>query len=302
MRFPDERAGAEASSVHSGSCRSCLKPSWFRVWVGVVLMSCLLMSISKLSVAQERREAVFLPILVYHQIRSDASGPPDSLEAISIERFEEQMRFLADQKYLTLSAAEVHQFVLGRGSSDPRQVAIHFDDGWKSALLALPVLERLGLKATFWIIAEKGIGWPHMDWDEVVALSRSPLFDVQSHSMTHPWKDGETLLDWQAGRVPGKGRSDIQREIADSRRQLEERLGLPVQYFAWPRGLYNEALITMAREAGYQALYTVDDGVNRPGDDRLRLKRVMVHGGCDMRTFAAQLRDGVYRSCTAAPK
>ncbi len=262
-----------------------------------LLASCSLMFSQPMASAQESSRQATLPILVYHQLRSEVAGPPDSLEAISIERFEEQMRFLAVQGYQTLSAAEVHEFVSKGPASDRRRVAIHFDDGWKSAQLALPILERLRLKATFWIIPEKGIGWPHMDWDEVVALSRNPLFDVQSHSMTHPWKDGDTLLDWFSGGAPAKGIREIRWEIEASKKLLSERIGLPVRYFAWPRGLYNDALMSLAREAGYLALFTVDDGVNRFGDDPMRLKRVMVHGGCGIEVFATQLRDGVFRDC-----
>jgi len=32
-----------------------------------------------------------LPIIVYHQIRNTADGPPDSLEAISLDRFKSEM-------------------------------------------------------------------------------------------------------------------------------------------------------------------------------------------------------------------
>lgn len=242
-------------------------------------------------------EPPHLPILVYHQIRNGPAGPPDSLEAISLARFEAQMRHLRDQGYATLSAQEVVEYVRGAPAPASKIVAIHFDDGWKSAQLAIPVLDRFGFKATFWIIAGKGIGWPHMDWEEVQALARNPRYDVQSHSMTHPWKDGDTLLDWMAGRVPGKEADQVRWELRESRRVLAEKLGRPVSHFAWPRGLYDESLVGIAVEEGYAGLFTVDDGVNRQGDDVRRLRRTMVHGGCDDDVFAQIVRDGVYRAC-----
>ena len=136
-------------------------------------------------------QAPTLPIIVYHQIRNSADGPPDSLEAISLATFEAQMRYLHEQGYATLSADEVVQFVRGGKPPSGRIVAIHFDDGWKSVQLALPVLDRYGFKATFWIIAGKGIGWPHLEWEEIQAIGKKPRYDIQSHSMTHPWKTGE---------------------------------------------------------------------------------------------------------------
>src|SRR5438105_13989973 len=117
--------------------------------------------------------------------------------------------------------------------------------------------------------------------------------------MTHPWKQGDTLLDWINGSTPGKGASQVRWELAESRRVLEKRLGHSVPYLAWPAGHYNDALIRLARESGYNALFTIDDGVNRPGDDPQKLRRTMIHGGCDTAVFVKVLRDGVYRECEA---
>jgi len=241
--------------------------------------------------------APWLPIIVYHQIRSAADGPPDSLEVISLQRFEAQLRYLHDQGYATLSADEVVDFVHGGKPPGAKIVAIHFDDGWKSAQLALPVLDRYGFKATFWVIAGTGISWPHMDWDEVQAIARNPRYDIQSHTMTHPWKQNDTLVDWVDGRTPGKGENQARWELAESRRVLGEKLGRPIAYLAWPGGRYNERLIGFATASGYRALFTIDAGVNRPGGDPLRLRRTMIHGGCEDRVFAQILRDGVYRDC-----
>ena len=64
-------------------------------------------------------------------------------------------------------------------------MAIHFDDGWKSAKAALPILSRYGLKASFWIIVGAGHdpGSPHMDWNEIAELAKLPNIDIYSHTM-----------------------------------------------------------------------------------------------------------------------
>jgi len=244
-------------------------------------------------------ESPSLPIIVYHQIRDSADGPPDSPEAISLTRFEAQMRYLHEEGYVTLSVAEVLNVVHGGKPPGARIVAIHFDDGWKSAQLALPVLERYGFKATFWIIAGKGIGWPHMDWEEIQAIGRQPRYDIYSHSMTHPWKAGDTLLDWMKAHTPGKGPEQVRWELAESRRVLAEKLDRPIPYLAWPAGYYDAAMIGLATDSGYVALFTIDPGVNRPGTDPLTLHRTMVHGGCDSRVFMQIISDGLYRDCGA---
>lgn len=240
-----------------------------------------------------------LPILVYHQIRVGANGPADGHEVISLQRFEEQMRYLHEQGYMTLSTDEAVEFVAGRASFDNQKVvAIHIDDGWKSGRHALPALERYGFRAVFWIIPGTGIGEPHMDWSEVEAIARNPRYEVLSHTLTHPWKKGETLLDWIDGRTPGRDVASIRHELVESRRLIEEKLQRPAPYLAWPSGLYNDRLVMLASEAGYRALFTIDGGANRPGGDVLRVNRTIVDGGCGLDTFAQMVADGRYRECT----
>lgn len=239
------------------------------------------------------------PILVYHQVF--VGKPPEPIDystSISLKDFESQMDYLHEQGYTTLSMDEVVSYLQGRKFPE-KVVAIHFDDGWKSGRLAIPVLNRYGFKATFWIIAGAGhdTGSPHMDWDEILKLARNPNFDIYSHTMTHPWKDGDTLIDWVEGHTPGKGLEQAQWELTESRHLLEEKLGRPVPYLAWPRGLYNDTLIQSARKAGYQALLTIDDGINRPGIDFMHINRTMINGACDMQAFIQILKDGKYRNC-----
>jgi len=131
-------------------------------------------------------------------------------------------------------------------------VAIQFDDGWKSGQLALPVLDKYGFKATFWIIAGKGIGWPHMDWDEIETIARNPRYDIYSHTMTHPWKPGDTMLDWMSWRTPGKGPDQVRWELAESRRVLAEKLGRSVPYLAWPGGQQVMRVVRTVRRKGKQ--------------------------------------------------
>lgn len=238
-----------------------------------------------------------LPILVYHRVVETPRPGDVPLTAITLARFEAQMALLHAEGYRALTMAEVVDYLKG-GAYPEKVVAIHFDDGWKSAQMALPVLRRYGFAASFWIIA--GLGGPdspHMGRDEIAALEAEPLFEVESHTLTHPWEDGDTLVDWAAGRRAGKSGEDAAFELTESRRLLEERLGRRIRYLAWPRGRYDAGLMAMAQNAGYEALLTIDDGVNRPGGDLMRIRRSMVNGACGLDAFAVLLRDGVYREC-----
>ena len=55
--------------------------------------------------------------------------------------------------------------------------------------------------------------------------------------------------------------------------------------------------MSLAQEAGYSGLVTQESGLNRPGDDVLRIKRTFVDGSCDMLTFRRTVTTGQYYVC-----
>src|SRR5881409_3868171 len=99
------------------------------------------------------------------------------------EAFEAQMTTLAEGGYQVLSLEEVLQVVRGERPSSPKAVALTFDDGYRGLLdHALPVLKRLGFRATFFLVSDRvgGINtWDArhgdrprslMEWSEAAAL------------------------------------------------------------------------------------------------------------------------------------
>ncbi|WP_153110287.1 polysaccharide deacetylase family protein [Propionivibrio limicola] len=89
-----------------------------------------------------------LSILIFHRVRA----VPDPLFPCEPDarRFESLMRFVAATfRVMTLGEAIDH---LARGTLPPRSLVITFDDGYAdNAEVALPILQRLGLRATFFI-------------------------------------------------------------------------------------------------------------------------------------------------------
>lgn len=239
-------------------------------------------------------------VLLYHAI----SGNPDrgSVTVVSQPRFEQQMRFLAEAGYHTLSLAELVAFLEGAPVPE-RSIVISFDDGWKSQLRALPILRRYGFKAAFFIFPAGGIQSAktqhrnYMSWDEVRAISDDPNFEVQAHSMTHPYRQSSNLVTWVNGSTPGRNGTDAAFELIESKAVLEDRLGVAVDYFAWPGSWYNRTLIDMARRAGYQALFTAEGGVNRPGTDVNRVRRFVVDGACSLGMFKRSMLEYRYIPC-----
>ena len=112
---------------------------------------------------------------------------------------------------------------------------------------ALPVLERLGFRATVFlptgvIDGTASFPWydrqpPMLGWDEVVELDRGGTLRFEPHTVTHP---NLLLLDDAASRF----------EIAQSKLDLESRLGRPARVVLLPGRAVRRARAQVRRRVG----------------------------------------------------
>lgn len=103
-----------------------------------------------------------LPILMYHGV-VERPLEPFCWHQLGIERFTAQLEWVA-RRYTVLPLGEALPRLFD-GTLPPRSCALTFDDGYLSnRTLALPVLQRLGLPATVFVVTEMlGTGralWP----------------------------------------------------------------------------------------------------------------------------------------------
>jgi peptidoglycan/xylan/chitin deacetylase (PgdA/CDA1 family) len=258
-----------------------------KVWLIAVAM--LLTLVLRTNSCPMESGASGVAVLVYHRIAPNRT--PGNRTVISLERFQEQMQFLADQGFHTLKVSELLEFMKGYQVPEP-SVVLTFDDGWKSVLKAVPILDRYGFKASFLIItACADGGGDYLTWSEIGQLAQNPNFEFGSHTVTHPCRPMDNLVSWIEGKTPGKGRSQVLLELKNSKMALESRLLQPIRYLAWPGGWYNNKLIGLAVEVGYEGLLTSDgDRANLSGDDIHRIRRVIVDGQWEAEKFAHLLR------------
>ncbi|HEU0175684.1 MAG TPA: polysaccharide deacetylase family protein [Blastocatellia bacterium] len=97
-------------------------------------------------------------------------------------------------------------------------------------------------------------------WDQARKM-RANGVEIGSHTLTHPI-------------LTKVGDERLQRELRDSKSQLEEVLGHQVDLFCYPNGDNDERVQREVARAGYRAAVTVVNGLNRRGDDPLTLRRV----------------------------
>jgi peptidoglycan/xylan/chitin deacetylase (PgdA/CDA1 family) len=113
-----------------------------------------------------RRRAQGVAILMYHSVMDDPTQASDSLGGIIHSRraFEGQMELLA-RKFQPVDLEQVENFLTGDSELPERAVVVTFDDGYTdNEEVAMPILDRLGIPATFYVTVDclerRALPWP----------------------------------------------------------------------------------------------------------------------------------------------
>jgi peptidoglycan/xylan/chitin deacetylase (PgdA/CDA1 family) len=227
-------------------------------------------------------------ILMYHAIAADTQRP--TRFRLTERAFERQMQTVAKQG----RALRLDDLVALRQTHrlpPPGAVVITFDDGFAEIRSrAAPVLDKLELPATFYVVSKRvgrNATWPGdgelhgrqlVTWDDVAEL-RELGFEIGAHTRTHP-----NLRDLAPDQV--------EVEVAGSRADLAERLGSPPHAFAYPYGKWSETAAEAARRAGFTSAVTVRNGRNCAATPLHLLRRTEIRGTDSRVRFALALRFG----------
>ena len=172
-------------------------------------------------------------------------------------------------------------------SLPPRSVAITFDDGYSNNYEGayLPLLER-DMCAT-WFIVSRDSGhyarWMESEVDEHQLLSHEQLREMASHGMEI---GAHTCTHADLGKLE---QSAVANEVAGSREELQELLGMDVRSFAYPYGRWNETVIDAVRSAGFTLACSVRPGWVDTELEPFLLRRVTVFADDSPAAFIRKL-------------
>lgn len=222
---------------------------------------------------------LLVPILLYHFVGRqtlERNGRSVSRFNVTAADFEAQLALLKALGYHPVTVGEIAAALDGKAALPERPVALTFDDGWREQYdVAFPILQRYGMRATFFI-STSFVGYPRfMTWEELAEL-RDAGMEIASHGRKHiNLADADDRDAW--------------REIALSKEVLEEKLGVSVVSFAYPFGGYRKGLPAMLERAGYPIAAGVGASpIVRPGG-RYYLRRIEVRGEDKLPTFLNRL-------------
>ena len=220
-------------------------------------------------------ERKFVPIFCYHHIRewekSDSEDdrayivPPSDLEA--------QLNWLKEEGYHSVLSEQVYEYYANGRPLPDKPIMLSFDDNDDNQYTnALPLLKKYGFKATFFIMTVTIGQENYMNAEQLKELD-SEGHDIQPHTWDHHMVTGyKTDEEWQL-------------QIAGPKKTLEELLGHPTHFFAYPFGIYNAEVAEKLKSYGYKAAFRLSEVMDTDADPVFAIKRYITNAYWDLDQF-----------------
>ena len=249
--------------------------SAFMVAATAAALVCALVGQGSAGGSDGARRAAPVPILMYHELADPPSEAPFTELYVRPSDFRRQLDWLGRHGYHAVTLRAVWEHWHGGRRLPSRPIVISIDDGFRStATIALPAL--------------RGRGWPavlnlalhHLDvrwglWDRDVRAMISSGWELASHTLTHP--DLTRVSDAQ-----------LEREVKGSRRVLQSRFRVPVDFLCYPSGRHDGRVVAAAEKAGYVGATTTLHGLASVGEP-YTLRRIRVNRGDGVHGLASTL-------------
>ena len=231
-------------------------------------------------------------ILMYHIVDTPKSSK-EAKYCCKPSEFAKQMQYLATSEYPLLNLNDIASILAGNKELTADSVAVTFDDGFEDFYHnALPILSRYKIPATLFMVSNRID--QYNDWMVKNNFPKRKLLTIeqlnelvtagivigshsQSHSKLSEISDNIELLN---------------QEVAGAKKELEKALGISINHFAYPYGLYNDDVVESVKQSGYITACSTRSGFNRWNIDRFLLRRIEVYGSDSLWQFNQKVKYG----------
>lgn len=197
-------------------------------------------------------------VLMYHKL---SAGEADNLYERSRANFENDLKYLVNNNISCIDFSDLEKIKQSGKMPAGHSVIITFDDGDNSWYdIAVPLLKKYGMKATFFLWVEKMDSNSFLTWQQVQYISNITYpggvkpFVFGSHSYSHQF-----LLGVRSNfATPSEYNLFLNWELLRSKEVIEEHSAGEVKILALPYGdgAGDSGIITAAEQNGYDFIRT----------------------------------------------
>ncbi|WP_234123752.1 polysaccharide deacetylase family protein [Clostridium hydrogenum] len=220
-----------------------------------------------------------VPVLMYHSICDDND---DNIMKVPKKQFDEQMKYLKDNGYHTLSANEFYNFLVNGKSIPKKSVLITFDDGYQNQYdNAYPTLKKYNFNAVLFIITNYlDKGTLYLKSSELKEMSQNGI-DIECHTLNHAKLD---KLSYE----------DQLKNLEESKNKLEGITGKSVRAIAYPYGEFNVDTVKAEKKDGYLMAFTTSGKWASNSKGLYAINRIYIFPQYNMKNFIDRVTNSNY--------
>ena len=229
------------------------------------------------------KESPPISVLMYHQVGKFKSPKTHRSCYCDVGRFRAQMSWLKYAGYQVISLSDAYDALFADKVLTRRSVVLSFDDAYENfADHALPIMTEYDYPSALFAVSGllgQPAEWLTGDREKPLLLSTRRLrelrkynVEIGSHTINHP-------------RLSRLQPEQVLHEVSDSRSALENILGEPVKFFAYPYGDYNPSVREAVERAGYLAAVTCSRGIANTSPNAFEIPRKAISYGDSIAGF-----------------
>lgn len=221
---------------------------------------------------------------MYHRVINNSEDEGVHGTYIYENIFREHMQYLKDKNYTVITFRDLDKIGWrNRFEKDKKYIILTFDDGYKDNYdLAFPILKEFGFKATIFLMGSS----TYNEWD--VKASGEKEFPLMSVDMIKEMQDYGIEFGahtFNHPKINTLSNDEIEHQIVDVKKPLEEKIGREIITFAYPYGILNDYAKEMAKKAGYTFALATDSGSVCLSDDLYQIRRIAIFPNTNLFSF-----------------
>lgn len=235
------------------------------------------------NITLEQKKIKRVPVLMYHYIEDYNDKDEYKELKISKEKFNNQLKYLKDNGYSTLTLNEIYDFIVNHKCIPEKSVALTFDDGYNDNYTnAFPIIKEYGYNATVFVVTNwiDKEGLPYISSEHLKEMDAAGM-DIESHTLNH---DHLRTLSYDKQLETLKG----------SKVYLESLLNKKVNFIGYPFGEEDNNTIKAVKAAGYTMGFLSDGKWADENQGIYTLARVYISSYFDINEFANRISNTDY--------
>jgi hypothetical protein len=234
-----------------------------------------------------------IPVFAFHKlVPNDVKKKkyPNSRYVLSIDIFEEMMKYLYDNGYKTINTKELYKWYIRKMDFNIKTVLITIDDGnYEDYYLAYPIIRKYNLKATSFVIGNyiKSITPPYFKYNQsyigIDAINKVrkeyPNFEFQSHSFNMHILIYNNITKKKFHKIRTMTYEQLKNDTMENKKY-------GFNCMAFPYGQYRKEMMEILENQGYLLSFKFGNPEYATrNDNRFTIPRIEIQGNSNLFIF-----------------